>query len=290
MEMLLTGRWFDAAEAQRWGLVNRVLPGRRASARRPRHGRRHRRRPAAGHGRDQGDRARGRGHAFQDALNRITKASSRPWNASTGPRSDGRRPRLRRETRPGLEGPLKEAMPLDHEPRGLHHLRRHRLGRHAGPQPACAAQPAQIAEAPSRRPRPARPSCIATSATPRPAPARDPALYREVTERIRDAATDVVLNLTAGMGGDWCSAGPRRPCPHRRHRHGGAAERVAHVVDCRPEICTLDCGTMNFAEADYVMVNTPGMLRDMAARMVPAASGSRSRPSTPAICGSPSNW
>jgi len=39
------------------------------------------------------------------------------------------------------------------------------------------------------------------------------------------------------------------------------------VVECRPEICTLDCGTMNFNEADYVMVNTPGMLRDMAVRM-----------------------
>jgi uncharacterized protein (DUF849 family) len=47
---------------------------------------------------------------------------------------------------------------------------------------------------------------------------------------------------------------------------------VAHVVECRPEICTLDCGTMNFAEADYVMVNTPGLLRDMAARMVAAGA------------------
>jgi uncharacterized protein (DUF849 family) len=43
----------------------------------------------------------------------------------------------------------------------------------------------------------------------------------------------------------------------------GAAERVAHVAECLPEICTLDCGTMNFAEADYVMTNTPGMLRAM---------------------------
>jgi len=39
---------------------------------------------------------------------------------------------------------------------------------------------------------------------------------------------------------------------------------MEHVAECRPEICTLDCGTMNFAEADYVMVNTPGMLRSMA--------------------------
>jgi uncharacterized protein (DUF849 family) len=50
----------------------------------------------------------------------------------------------------------------------------------------------------------------------------------------------------------------------------GAEERVAHIVECRPEICTLDCGTMNFNEADYVMVNTPGMLRDMARRMTAA--------------------
>jgi uncharacterized protein (DUF849 family) len=46
-----------------------------------------------------------------------------------------------------------------------------------------------------------------------------------------------------------------------------AAERVAHIAACRPEICTLDCGTMNFAEADYVMTNTPGMLRTMAGLM-----------------------
>jgi uncharacterized protein (DUF849 family) len=95
-----------------------------------------------------------------------------------------------------------------------------------------------------------------------------------VTERIRDSATDVVLNLTAGMGGDLVLAGTEAPMPAGPGTDmAGAAERVAHVLDCRPEICTLDCGTMNFAEADYVMVNTPGMLRDMAARM--AASGVR---------------
>ncbi len=102
-------------------------------------------------------------------------------------------------------------------------------------------------------------------------PARDPALYREVTERIRDSGTDVVLNLTAGMGGDIYFEGSEdmnRMGP--RSDMAGATERVAHVVECRPEICTLDCGTMNFNEADYVMVNTPGMLRDMARRMTAA--------------------
>ena len=105
------------------------------------------------------------------------------------------------------------------------------------------------------------------------APSRDLALYREVTERIRDAATDVVLNLTAGMGGDLLFDGTDRMVASARSDMAGAEARVAHVVECRPEICTLDCGTMNFAEADYVMVNTPGMLRDMATRMT--ASGVR---------------
>ena len=50
----------------------------------------------------------------------------------------------------------------------------------------------------------------------------------------------------------------------------GAEERVAHIIECLPEICTLDCGTMNFAEADYVMTNTPGMLQAMGAIMTKA--------------------
>ena len=100
------------------------------------------------------------------------------------------------------------------------------------------------------------------------APSREPALYREVTERIRDSGTDVVLNLTAGMGGDMLFDGTESMNRMAQTSDmAGATERVQHIVDCRPELCTLDCGTMNFAEADYVMVNTPGMLRDMARRM-----------------------
>jgi len=97
------------------------------------------------------------------------------------------------------------------------------------------------------------------------APARDLALYREVTDRIRDAEVDVVLNLTAGMGGDMVFGGAETPLPLVEAGTDlvGATERVAHVAECLPEICTLDCGTMNFAEADYVMTNTPGALRAM---------------------------
>ena len=99
-------------------------------------------------------------------------------------------------------------------------------------------------------------------------PSRRLDLYREVTERIRAADVDVVLNLTAGMGGDMVFGPTDAPLPTRDGTDmAGAEERVAHVAECLPEICTLDCGTMNFAEADYVMTNTPGMLRDMGARM-----------------------
>ncbi|MDU8943147.1 beta-keto acid cleavage family enzyme [Ovoidimarina sediminis] len=99
-------------------------------------------------------------------------------------------------------------------------------------------------------------------------PSRKVEYYREVTDRIRAAEVDVVLNLTAGMGGDIVFGPTDAPLPTRDGTDmAGAEERVAHVAECLPEICTLDCGTMNFAEADYVMTNTPGMLRDMGARM-----------------------
>ena len=101
------------------------------------------------------------------------------------------------------------------------------------------------------------------------APSRRLELYREVTERIRDADVDVVLNLTAGMGGDLVFGSPQAPLPldEAGTDMAGAADRVAHIRECLPEICPLDCGTMNFAEADYVMTNTPGMLRAMGGMM-----------------------
>ena len=101
------------------------------------------------------------------------------------------------------------------------------------------------------------------------APSRDVGLFRDVTERIRASETDVVLNLTAGMGGDLTLGSVERPLPPSEEGTdmAGAEERLAHVADCRPEICTLDCGTMNFGEGDYVMTNTPAMLRAMAAGM-----------------------
>jgi uncharacterized protein (DUF849 family) len=100
--------------------------------------------------------------------------------------------------------------------------------------------------------------------------ARAPELYREVVERVRSSGVDVVLNLTAGMGGDLVLGGVEAPLPPDAAGTdlAGAEERLAHVTELRPEICTLDCGSMNFAAGgDYVMVNTPEMLRAMARRV-----------------------
>ncbi len=100
-------------------------------------------------------------------------------------------------------------------------------------------------------------------------PSRDPALFKEVVERVRESDTDVVLNLTAGMGGDLTLGSVDQPLPLSEEGTdmAGPLERLAHVDELLPEICTLDCGTMNFAEGDYVMTNTPGMLRAMAEKV-----------------------
>ncbi len=99
--------------------------------------------------------------------------------------------------------------------------------------------------------------------------ARDIALYAEVVECIAASGVDMVLNLTAGMGGDLTLGDPEAPLPPARDGTdmAGAEERLAHVARLLPEICTLDCGTMNFGAGDYVMVNTPAMLVAMARRI-----------------------
>jgi len=84
---------------------------------------------------------------------------------------------------------------------------------------------------------------------------------------VRSADVDVVINLTAGMGGDLVLGGDETPLPLNTAGTdlAGASERLVHVRDLLPELCTLDCGSMNFAAGgDYVMTNTPAMLRAMA--------------------------
>ena len=91
--------------------------------------------------------------------------------------------------------------------------------------------------------------------------------YAEVVERVRASDVDVVVNLTAGMGGDLVLGGDEAVLPPNPDGTdmAGATERLDHVRRILPEICTLDCGTMNFASGgDYLMVNTPGVLLSMA--------------------------
>lgn len=99
-------------------------------------------------------------------------------------------------------------------------------------------------------------------------PSRDTALYREVMERIRDSGVDVIVNLTAGMGGDL-EIGPGED--PMRFGPGtdliGPLARLVHVEALRPEICTLDCGTLNFGDGDTIYVSTPAALRAGARRI-----------------------
>jgi uncharacterized protein (DUF849 family) len=97
--------------------------------------------------------------------------------------------------------------------------------------------------------------------------ARATELYKAAVDIIRSSDTDVVLNLTAGMGGDMVLGGDEQVLPLAEDGTdmAGASERLDHVRTLLPEICTLDCGTMNFASGgDYIMVNTPSVLRSMA--------------------------
>lgn len=93
---------------------------------------------------------------------------------------------------------------------------------------------------------------------------RDPKLFKETVDRVRDSGTDVVINLTAGMGGDWIpdAANPAMPGPGTDMI--GPEERLLHIHDCMPDICSLDCGTLNFGDGDNIYISTPPTLRRMA--------------------------
>ncbi|NDH50891.1 MAG: 3-keto-5-aminohexanoate cleavage protein [Betaproteobacteria bacterium] len=97
---------------------------------------------------------------------------------------------------------------------------------------------------------------------------RDPALYRELMQRIRDSGVDVIVNLTAGMGGDLEIGAGEKPLAFGPATDlVGPLERLVHVAELLPEICTLDCGTLNFGDGDTIYVSTPAALRAGARRI-----------------------
>jgi uncharacterized protein (DUF849 family) len=91
-------------------------------------------------------------------------------------------------------------------------------------------------------------------------------LYREVVERIRAENREVVINLTAGMGSDLEIGAGENPLPIDRERSDlvGPTERLLHIAELRPEICTIDCGSLNFGDGNFLLVQTPAQLRAQA--------------------------
>ena len=91
--------------------------------------------------------------------------------------------------------------------------------------------------------------------------ARDHHLFEEVVDRIRASGVDIVINLTTGMGGDYVVGDEVPTDPGPGTDFVSPLERVSHIDELLPEICSLDCGTMNFGEGNLLMINTPDHLR-----------------------------
>jgi len=94
-------------------------------------------------------------------------------------------------------------------------------------------------------------------------PSMDGALYRETVERIRASGRDVLINLTTGPGARFTpdDSDPSKLGPDSVLK--SPADRVRHVVELKPDICSLDMGSLNMG--DRVFVNTPKHLQSMAA-------------------------
>ena len=94
-------------------------------------------------------------------------------------------------------------------------------------------------------------------------PSRKLEYYKEVADRIRSSDTDVVINFTTGMGGDFEVGEGKDPLnpigPNTDMVH--ALDRLEHVEELLPEICTLDCGSLNFGDTNMLFVHTPIQLR-----------------------------
>ena len=95
---------------------------------------------------------------------------------------------------------------------------------------------------------------------------RDINLFKETVELVRNSGRNVLINLTAGMGGDLIVDDENPEVPGEGTDLISAEARMAHVELLRPDIASLDCGTINFDNANYVYIQTPNMLRAMATR------------------------
>ena len=92
---------------------------------------------------------------------------------------------------------------------------------------------------------------------------RDPELFKQTLDIIHASGVDMIINLTAGMGGDWVPSEEDPSMPGPGTDMIGPEARLEHVKLCKPDICSLDCGTMNFG-GNYTYINTAPYLRTMA--------------------------
>ena len=99
-------------------------------------------------------------------------------------------------------------------------------------------------------------------------PSRKIELYKEVVDRVRSSGTDVILNLTTGMGGDLELGSGKNPLDFGPNTDkANIMERIANAEQCLPEICSLDCGSLNFGDNTMLAVNTPNDIRKAAKRL-----------------------
>ena len=100
-------------------------------------------------------------------------------------------------------------------------------------------------------------------------PSRNLEYYKETADRIRSSDTDVIINFTTGMGGDFevgAGSDPLNPVgPNTDMIH--ALDRLEHIEELLPEICTLDCGSLNFGDSNMTFIHTPAQLRAAAKKM-----------------------
>lgn len=94
----------------------------------------------------------------------------------------------------------------------------------------------------------------------------DPKLFCEVVDRIRQRGTNILINLTAGLGGLFLPdpEDEARALPESDMKR--AEERVEHLRQCLPDIASLDVTTGNQAEGslEFIYMNSTRTIRRMA--------------------------
>lgn len=96
-------------------------------------------------------------------------------------------------------------------------------------------------------------------------PSMELALYREVVERIRDSGSPVLINLTTGPGARFVPSDTQANTAGEGSNLRPPEDRVRHVTELRPDICSLDMGSLNFGRG--TLINVPRHVEIIAAQI-----------------------